>query len=202
MQLPPVNSTSFYVFNAHHFEDFEMNAYTAKLSECKRQDNKEFIDVLQRVRITACTDNDIRYIQNMKHNQIDENNAVYMSSTNEVVNKINKRYFDANKNIKTIDINKQIHLSVKHGNNDKPTQITFNKDDFDDKTKAKINDFIDDVSDISVKQDLLVMVTKNINVREGLCNGTVGRVESVNIDDKNTTVTIVTIKTRKHTQLI
>ena len=70
------------------------------------------------------------------------------------------------------------------------------------KTKAKINDFIDDVSDISVKQDLLVMVTKNINVREGLCNGTVGRVESVNIDDKNTTVTIVTTKTRKHTQLI
>ena len=41
------------------------------------------------------------------------------------------------------------------------------------KPKAKVNDFIDDVSDISVKQDVLVMVTKNINVREGLCNGTV-----------------------------
>ena len=151
MQLPPVNSTSGYFFNAHHFEDFEMNAYTAKLSECKRQDNKEFIDVLQRVRITSCTDNDIRYIQNMKHNKIDENDAVYMSSTNEVVNKINKRYFDANKNEK-FDIKKQIHLSVKHSENDKAAQITFNKDDFDDKTKAKISDFIDDVSDISVKK--------------------------------------------------
>ena len=195
MQLPPVNSTSGYFFNAHHFEDFEMNSYTAKLSECKRKDNKEFIDVLERVRIASCTDNDIRYIQNMKHNQIDENNAVYMSSTNEVVNKINKRYFDANKNEK-FDIKKQIHLSVKHGDNGKAAQITFNKDDFDDKTKTKINDLIDEAIDISIKKDLLVMVTKNINVRGGLCNGTVGRIESINKDD---TVTIVTTNKKTYT---
>ena len=50
LQLPPVDFKSGYFFNAHHFEDFEMHAYTAKLSECKRQDNLEFIDVLQRVR--------------------------------------------------------------------------------------------------------------------------------------------------------
>ena len=41
------------------------------------------------------------------------------------------------------------------------------------------------------------MVTKNINVREGLCNGTVGRIESIEDD----IVTIVTT-TKKHTQLI
>ena len=51
--------------------------------------------------------------------------------------------------------------------------VTFNIKIFDDKLKDKINDFIEECKDVTIKKDLLVMVTKNIDVHNGLCNGTV-----------------------------
>ena len=198
LQLPPVDSQSGYFFNAHNFNNFETNAYTAKLNECKRQEDKEFIDIQRRIRIDSCTENDIRYIQNMKNNHVDENNAVYMSAKNENVCKINKRYFDLNNN-PTIEIGKRVTMSWKDKDIDKMVPVPFKTSMFGEKIQNKIKEFLNEYRDISIKKGLVVMVTKNINVSDGLCNGTIGVVENVIEHNKNKSVVIKTDKGKTYT---
>jgi len=80
LQLPPVENDSGYFFNAGQFADFEKSSYTCVLREVKRQNNKEFIDVLSRVRLGIKNKEDIKYITDMKNNQVDPNDSevVYM----------------------------------------------------------------------------------------------------------------------------
>ena len=92
MQLPPINSVSGYFFNGGEFGDFEFNAYTCKLKEVKRQNNKQFIELLERVRIGTHTSNDVKYINNMKNNTVSEDECIYMCAKNKDVAFINKKF--------------------------------------------------------------------------------------------------------------
>ena len=69
LQLPPINSDSGYFFNGGEYTEFENNSYICKLREVKRQNNKEFIELLERVRLGVLTKDDIKYIKlsNIKH---------------------------------------------------------------------------------------------------------------------------------------
>ena len=99
MQLPPIDSDSGYFFNGGEFNKFEKASYTCKLREIKRQNNKEFIELLERVRLAIHTKDDIKYITNMKNNNVNEDEAVYMCAKNKDVDTINKKYFDNNINV-------------------------------------------------------------------------------------------------------
>ena len=59
-------------------EEFEKHSYICKLREVKRQNNKEFIELLERVRLSTHTKEDIKYIHNMKNNDVDINDCIFM----------------------------------------------------------------------------------------------------------------------------
>ena len=85
-------------FNGGEFGDFEINSYVCKLKEVKRQNNKEFIALLERVRIGANTTTDVKYINNMKNNTVSEDECIYMCAKNKDVAFINKKFFGENLN--------------------------------------------------------------------------------------------------------
>ena len=78
-------------------------------------------------------------------------------------------------------------------------QVPFKTDSFDDKLQNKINGFINEFKSISIKKGLVVMVTKNIEVSNGLCNGTIGVVEDVIEHNRNKSVIIKTDKGKMYT---
>ena len=100
MQLPPVEKLiSGYYFNGGEYDLLYKNSYFCSLSEVKRQDNIEFIEILKRVRMAMHTKDDIKYIKNMENNKVDVNDLpIYMCAINKNVDEINKKYFDENKN--------------------------------------------------------------------------------------------------------
>ena len=100
MQLPPVEKLiSGYYFNGGEYDLIHKNSYFCSLSEVKRQDNIEFIEILKRVRMAMHTKDDIKYIKNMENNKVDVNGLpIYMCAINKNVDEINKKYFDENKN--------------------------------------------------------------------------------------------------------
>ena len=85
VQLPPIDSESVYIFNGGHFNEFKNNSLICKLKEVKRQNNKEFVELLERVRITIHTKDDLKFIENMKNNNVDENDCVYMCAKKNIM---------------------------------------------------------------------------------------------------------------------
>ena len=69
LQLPPIDGIYGYFFNGSDYEDFEKQSYICKLTE-------EFADLSERVRFAIHTDDDVKYIKQMKNNNVDENEAV------------------------------------------------------------------------------------------------------------------------------
>ena len=100
MQLPPVEkNVSGYYFNGGEYNTIHRNCYFCVLSEVKRQDNIEFIELLKRVRMAMHTKDDIKYIKNMENNEVNEGDfPIYMCAVNKKVDEINKKYFDENEN--------------------------------------------------------------------------------------------------------
>ena len=92
LQLPPINSISGYFFYAHNFDEFSKNSYKCKLDEVKRQNNQDFIKMLQRIRIGTYEKDDITTIKRMKNNIVDENEAVHLCAKNVDVDSINKHF--------------------------------------------------------------------------------------------------------------
>ena len=63
MQLSPVEkNVSDYYFNGGEYDLIHKNSYFCWLSEVKRQDNIEFIEILKSVRMSMHTKDDIKYI--------------------------------------------------------------------------------------------------------------------------------------------
>ena len=61
MQLPPVEkNVSGYYFNGGEYDLIHRDSYFCSLSEVKRQDNIEFIEILKRVRMAMHTKDDIK----------------------------------------------------------------------------------------------------------------------------------------------
>ena len=61
-----------YYFNGGEYDLIHKNSYFCSLSEVKRQDNIELIEILKRVRMSMLTKDDIKYIKNMENNKVDE----------------------------------------------------------------------------------------------------------------------------------
>ena len=171
MQLPPINSVSGYFFNGGEFGDFEFNAYTCKLKEVKRQNNKQFIELLERVRIGTHTSNDVKYINNMKNNTVSEDKCIYMCAKNKDVAFINKKFFDENLN-EPVTFKKKVQYHMNRFKIDKLPS-----------TNKIVEDIMKRGDDITLKQDMRVMVTENIDVINGICNGTVATITKINKDN-------------------
>ena len=89
MQLPPVEKRCGYFFNASEYAEIHADAYHCKLTEVKRQDNTEFVHLLQRVRLGMRNPEDIKYIKSMEHNVVNEKEAAYLCALNKKVDAIN-----------------------------------------------------------------------------------------------------------------
>ena len=180
MHLPPIDTDSGYFFNGGEFNKFEKNSYTFVLKEIKRQNNKEFIEILERVRLALHTKDDIKYIINMKNNNVDENEAVYMCAKNKDVDEINKKYFDNNINVANSFMKK-----IKYFMNKKEVD-KLPKDDNNMMEKH----ILKRANDVLLKKNMKIMITENIDVPNGICNGTIG--EILDFEDNN--IIIKTIK--------
>jgi len=52
------------------------------LTEVMRQENKDFIELLQRVQYGTHTEDDIKCINNMKNNNVSQDKAIYVYNSN------------------------------------------------------------------------------------------------------------------------
>lgn len=68
------------------------NFKVIELNEVKRQSNKEFIDVLNKIRNGS---NDFEYFNNFVNEEPDYNNAICICGTNAEADRINKKYLDS-----------------------------------------------------------------------------------------------------------
>ena len=92
MQLPPVEGKDYgYFFNGAEYDEIHKLSYICKLKEVKRQDNQEFIELLERVRLACHSKKDLKYIINMKNNNVQEDEAIYMCAKNKDVDKNNNK---------------------------------------------------------------------------------------------------------------
>ena len=167
LQLPPIETTTGYFFNSAEYADFEAQSYVCKLREVKRQNNKNFIELLSRVRFAMHTKEDVEFIKSMKNNNVDENKCIYMCAKNKDVNEINKKYFEENKNV-AISFKRKIKYYM-------------NKNEIDNlpQTNSIIEKVLKRGDDIELKLDMKVMITENIDVENGICNGTVGIITGI-----------------------
>ena len=85
-------------FNGGEYDEFHKYSYVCKLKEVKRQDDKEFIELLDRIRYAKHSKEDIHYIKEMNKNNVNENDAVYLCAKNKDVDEINHKYFESNTN--------------------------------------------------------------------------------------------------------
>ncbi len=80
MQLPPVESETGFFFNGTIFSEFDNNSIRIDLNEVLRQDNKDFIEMLTRIRVGTQTKQDIDTIKSFRHHKIDMEKAVHLTS--------------------------------------------------------------------------------------------------------------------------
>ena len=184
MQLPPVDKSGYY-FNDGEYDSIHKNSYFCILSEVKRHDNIEFIETLKRVRLAMHTKDDIIYIENMKNNKIDIiDNSIYMCALNKDVDEINKSYFNKNEN-ETFESKE----SVKY--------YSHIKDDVTEIKTLPINNmsFIKETTErgeaVISKKDLKVMITENLDVENGICNGTTGYISDIKKINKKVVVEVL-----------
>ena len=120
----------------------------------------------------------------MKDNNVLENEAIYMCAKNKDVDEINKRYFEQNNNLPIVFKKK---IQYRYGR--------YKIDKFP-KLKKKVNDIINCGNYSVLKKDMKVMITENIGVSNGICNGTFGYI--IDFDQDND---IVEIKTNKNNNI-
>ena len=116
---------------------------------------------------------DIKYIENMKNNKIGViDNPIYMCALNKDVDEINKSYFNKNEN-ETFEFKR----SVKY--------YSHTKDDVTEIKTLPINNmlFIKETTErgdtVILKKDLKVMITENLDVENGIRNGTTGYISDI-----------------------
>ncbi len=194
LQLPPVEGRDYgYFFNGGEYEDIHKHSYICRLKEVKRQDNKKFIELLERVRICKHTKEDIKYIKEMKNNKVNEYEATYMCAKNKDVDEINNKYFEFNKNESVTFENRITYLCNYKNIEELP------------KTNKIVRDVLKRGEDVTLKINMKIMVTENIDVSNGICNGTTGYItaidnKKVNIktQDKNVCIEYFKIKSEDH----
>ena len=104
----------------------------------------------------------------MKENEVNQNEAVYMCARNKDVDAINEKYFEMNANKSVVFKNKFRYLYGSKSVDKLP------------KTNRAIRELQKRGTTVTLKLDMRVMVTENIDVPKGICNGTVGNIVEIN----------------------
>ncbi|MEA2018861.1 MAG: AAA family ATPase [Campylobacterota bacterium] len=89
-QLPPVakDTKVGYAFESKAWKNLETK--THELTVIKRSDNKDFSELLNRLRYGKINEKDNLFISNMQNNKVNEDKATYIFSTNKAVDEHNK----------------------------------------------------------------------------------------------------------------
>lgn len=158
-QLPPVESNTkgfFFESEAYAFGNFK----PVLLKKVYRQNNQEFIDCLNRIRIAEHTDADIEYLQKR---QFPDMNYALLDTT---------CLYPTNNEV---DLLNEYRLSDLDGE-----EFCFKSKDFDytDPTltgfKRDFNKFMRAPEKLKLKPGARVILLTNIAVNRGLCNGSIG----------------------------
>lgn len=163
-QLPPVvKKTELKLFKKYKLDESgfafttqewkSCNFKVIELTEVKRQDNKEFIDILNKIRLGECYD--LGYFDQFVNKNPDYEDAVCICGTNAEADRINQEYLDS------LPGNAIALQSRKEG--------------------RCISGCVDDV--IVVKEGAKVIFTANDTVFKKYRNGTFGVIEQVNTDE-------------------
>ena len=163
-QLPPVESNTkgfFFESEAYAFGNFK----PVILTKVYRQNDKKFIDCLNRIRIAQHTDEDIEFLQ--KRQFPDLNYALLDTTclypTNREADLLNEY------RLNDLD-SKQFEFKSKDTDYTNPMLTGFKRD---------FNKFMRAPEILKLKKGARVILLSNIDVKRGLCNGSVGIFERV-----------------------
>ena len=157
-----------FVFNSKFFDDFKI----VNLTEIKRQDDKFFANVLNRIRFGR---NVQSFSKVFKDNFVPKNydsDDIFLYPKNDDCNKRNDEKF---KKLRTkIKKFEAVDKFEAKGKIDKPTG---------DDVRKKLDESTRVLSKLVLKIGARVMLVHNLNISSGLCNGAMGTVKS--IDSEN-----------------
>lgn len=159
-QLPPVESNTkgfFFESSSYAFGNFK----PVLLKKIYRQNDKKFIDCLNRIRLAEHTDNDIEFL---KERQFPEMNYALLDTTclyptNSEADILNNYRLDE------LDCNSEIQLKSKDTHYTNPSLMGFKKD---------YNKFMRAPEILKLREGARVILLNNLNVKKGLCNGSIG----------------------------
>lgn len=191
-QLPPVDldkvdpkteKTKSYCFQSPIWEKLKLK--TIYLKEVYRQDDKQLIESLNNIREGIVTESSIALFMNRDNIQPPEK-AVRLYSLNKMVDSYNlKKYNEINEKEYTYIANDCLYDHTKYGvyrydpwNDDITIEQTMLRDLYDKNTRI--------TRTLNLKPKCRVMLLQNIDVKQGLVNGSCGTV--ICCDDESVTV--------------
>jgi ATP-dependent exoDNAse (exonuclease V) alpha subunit len=138
------------------------------------------------------TKDDIKYTKNMENNEVNEGDfPIYMCAVNKKVDEINKKYFDENKN-EPFEFIKKIKYYT-HKKSCKKSEVK----------KLPVNNlsFVKEMimrgENVVLKKDMKVMITENIDVENGICNGTTGYIIEITKENEKYVISVLTKENKK-----
>jgi ATP-dependent exoDNAse (exonuclease V) alpha subunit len=168
-QLPPINKNKkesifkddIYAFESSSWEFFDF--LTVKLQEVKRSNDKEFISVLNDIRVGRIDGKVLEYLQSLRANEVDPSSATMLYGTNREVDRINANRL---RELSTKEINLQAKLDI--------------KEDIDDRRLSSWKNSLPISENLLLKEGASVLFTTN---RWGFYhNGERGVVEHIDDD--------------------
>jgi hypothetical protein len=162
-QLPPVakDKESYYAFESKAWRSYK--TVTHELTEIKRSDNKEFAELLNRLRYGKLEEVDLKILRSMQNeHKIDEDKSTYIFSTNKAVNEHNK-----------------IHLGMISGELYTYKSLYKSEDDLSKEDLEKLFKEVAFDRELELKKGARVLLSVN-DRSKGFANGDKGVFEGVN----------------------
>jgi len=175
LQLPPVKDG--FVFESLFWE--EANLVYISLKKAWRFNDQNFIDLLQRIRLSQHTSSDIkclqsRLISNFKPSEYED--AVHIFPLKKDVDEYNRNKLEQ---IKSLTIIIQSKDSCKKLNKEE------SKNENEDNNVKDFDSIFTCPKNLHIKINCNVMLLVNLNVEKGLVNGSVGKVVDLKYDSNN-----------------
>ena len=188
-QLPPINGL--YCFQSKLWDKIDMKKILL-IKSMRHKDDILFQKILNRIRIGKISLNTYNTLLNLSNTQFDNITPTKLYCLNVDVNRINKNNFNIqyciNNNVNLLDNLLEEHIlkntiecypnlnfenEITNENND--INAVYNYNYYSNNKKIKKNDYT-----VSLIKNLQVMITRNINIDNGLVNGTRGYIVKLN----------------------
>ena len=188
-QLPPINGL--YCFQSKLWDKIDMKKIQL-IKSMRHKDDILFQKILNRIRIGKISLNTYNTLLNLSNTQFDNITPTKLYCLNVDVNRINKNNFNIqyciNNNVNLLDNLLEEHIlkntiecypnlnfenEITNENND--INAVYNYNYYSNNKKIKKNDYT-----VSLIKNLQVMITRNINIDNGLVNGTRGYIVKLN----------------------